>query len=347
MDGTIVHCLICNNIFEVSDNELHVESDQHLKNIRNSCDLKHALDIVKEHTETIDELKKQEEKHQLVIEKINNTTCVIKTKESCELKLENANRKNKNKKTLKNKGHKEEREAKDKINIEKVDSENDPVLSPFQAKEEATLLAKKNQITFKFGKQRSHCTVCNVNISSSLKKIKEHVEEIDHKTKLQTKLKNSIEKKKSYNEIIEFATDNFFSNKQKYKSDHQYMKSTLGNEFEEGTKSTDKIIQIPTEKYLKTIVECSTFDIYPKCVILNLKFCIKYLSLIMMTVNYQVIRCQACEVTVGPFDVENHRRSKYHTLQMLKTPVVISLKHEFVRKVSSCIYSIFILIIKL
>lgn len=278
--------MVCNIIFEINDIDLHFESNQHLEQFRKSCDLKNELDENSKITR-INKTIKQETKPPV----IEHSTCV-NNKENDLKNWNDDSKKDKKTDAVKIQEDKKQNEA----TTEPQESKEEEILRhPFQAKEEAKLLAKKNKITYKFAKQSAYCTVCDVTISSSLKRIKEHIEEINHEKNLQGKQVQGDCKK---NNIIRASLQQFVNYFDTYEN---------------------KLSPSPFSSFI----------------VLNGELCMKVISYMLITVNGPILRCQTCKVTVDINDVQSHYGSFSHTIAIRHIPVVVSLRGEFVREVST------------
>ncbi|XP_047526386.1 uncharacterized protein LOC125063788 [Pieris napi] len=293
VDTTTLHCMVCNIILEIKDGDLHFDSSLHLEQFRKSCELKKKLDenSIKAR---IDDVIKQEAKPPV----IEHSTYCVKNKET-DVKMCNDNNNNsKNNDVIKAQEDKKTNAAKTKPEESKIE---DALRHPFQAKEEAKILAKKNKINYKFAKQSAYCYVCNVTISSSLKRIKEHIEENNHKKNLQENKRNQVP----------------------------------GN----CKKANKNIIKIPNAYFVNHLLEYE-LNLIPgplgDWVVLNGELCMMSISYSMITVNWSLIRCQACKETV--LNLQNHIKSSRHEKAIMFMPVVISLKGEYVREIQPGLY---------
>ncbi|CAH4035284.1 protein PFC0760c-like isoform X2 [Pieris brassicae] len=288
VDTTTLHCMVCNIILEIKDGDLHFDSSPHLEKFRKSCDLKNRLDANSIKTR-IDKFIKQEDKPPV----IEHSTCV-NNKETDVKKFNDNNNNSKNNDIIKTQEDTKTNAAKTEPEKSKIE---DVLRHPFQAKEEAKILAKKNKINYKFAKQSAYCSVCNVTISSSLKRIKEHIEENNHKKNLQ---RNQVPRncKKDNINIIKIPIAYFVNGVEGY--ENKLMPGLLGD-----------------------------------WIVLNGELCMKFISYSMITVNCSLVRCQACKETVDILNLENHSKTSRHEKAIMSIPVVLTLKGEFVRVIHS------------
>ncbi|XP_022128879.2 uncharacterized protein LOC111002901 [Pieris rapae] len=292
VDTTTLHCMVCNIILAIKDGDLHFDSTPHLDQFRKSCELKNKLDENSIKTR-IDKIIKQEVKPPV----IEHSTCVKNKETDVKKCTDNNNNNSKHNDVIKTEEDKKTNAAKTKPEESKIE---DGLRHPFQAKEEAKLLAKKNKIKYKFAKQSAYCCVCDVTISSSLKRIKEHIEESSHKKNL---LRNEMPAncKKANIKIVTVPYGIFVNCITEYES--ALISGPFGN-----------------------------------WTVLNEELCIESISHLLFTVNCSLIRCQACKETVDISNLQTHKDSHRHVKAIMFIPVVITLKGEFVREIQTGLY---------
>lgn len=68
-------------------------------------------------------------------------------------------------------------------------------------------------------------------------------------------------------------------------------------------------------------------------IIINDEICIEAISMHMVGISYDKLRCHVCEVSFHKSQMEEHKRTYKHSNAMLVTPVLTDFNGEFIREV--------------
>ncbi|XP_052744908.1 uncharacterized protein LOC112045435 [Bicyclus anynana] len=163
VDDEFLNCLICNSLITVDSKESHADDSEHVTNYVKCKENLANHQIKTKHTEKAK---------------------VAKPIETGPTPVENGDKNNNNEKAEENNG--------------KLDTKDEPmekdesVLSPEEALRSAMKFAKENNLKYK--RNSTYCNVCNVKISSTLARLKEHVSEESHKQKATGTVDEFVEK---------------------------------------------------------------------------------------------------------------------------------------------------------
>ncbi|CAK1540986.1 unnamed protein product [Leptosia nina] len=182
VNGTI-HCLICNINIESIKMKNHFESEDHLGYYRQRCEEKNTLE--KQVASIVNPEIGKEQNTQIIENVIEKPEERSSSKDKDEAEDEQNTRKENNQKP-------EEiaiEESEEVVKHKGPGGNDTELVHPFAAIEKARSLCKQNHINYKPGKQSAYCKICNVTISSSIKMIKDHIEEEKHMEKLKMEKK--------------------------------------------------------------------------------------------------------------------------------------------------------------
>ncbi|XP_013165697.1 PREDICTED: uncharacterized protein LOC106116417 [Papilio xuthus] len=152
--------------------------------------------------------------------------------------------------------------------------------------------AKQNNMTYKDNEKKIHCNKCNIDLTLSMKILKEHVS-LEHKKKNEEPSHGNLTSK---------------------------------------SKQIDKeinLIKIPTRSF---IVSAVAIDSLHKEIIINDKFCINLFSFCLMFSQNKRLTCIACDCSVPFQDFHKHLDTEKHEQILDKSLVVVQLENEFIRE---------------
>ncbi|CAH0763314.1 unnamed protein product [Diatraea saccharalis] len=168
------------------------------------------------------------------------------------------------------------------------------------AADDPVVFAKENRITYNKNNSTAHCQICEANISSSLRSMKEHVAGSVHKILSSKKVSKKSTVKKT---TVKKTT----------------AKKTVYS-------------KLPMKDFIEELFTIRNFT--GKERIINDKYCIDHLSFLVITETGRSLRCQVCEVNLTLDQVNLHGETSSHVRAMGDTLFLTSLDDtEFVREV--------------
>ncbi|CAH2096911.1 unnamed protein product [Euphydryas editha] len=286
IDDDSINCLICNTIVMEKLKETHINESEHKENyLKSQMTKKSKIETHNYHNDNNTNNNLNENvtsnniTNSILNKNVTSNDAITKAKETNDNSVKTE--------VLTCESPKTEIVVFNKNGVEEIgNKDEDELLTPAEAIKRAMKFAKDNSLNYK--RNGTYCKLCDIRISSSLKMMKEHVNESSHK---------------------ERAAD----------------------------KTTRKITKVPLFDFVESFTTVENIFMHDE-VVINDKICIEKFSFFMISTNDDVVRCQACEVTINLGDVSEHVNGKKHIKALRKTSVITDFDSEFVREVRPRLY---------